>query len=119
MPQVFLDALQGNSLFGVIHYSIPRVDRGHLARLGTRKKGYDHEITRFRGRLKNVSRTLPRVDRVASLLKVRGTHQGAVSYQHLPYYLDDSLAASTDEDLGVGTLYLCSKHLRPHPNRTQ
>jgi ISXO2-like transposase domain len=36
-------------------------------------------------------KTLPRVHRVAALLKrwLLGTHQGAISYQHLPYYLDE------------------------------
>jgi transposase-like protein len=58
---------------------------------GLEKKGYDHEITRFRGQHKEVSKTLPRVHRVAALLKrwLLGTHQGAISYQHLPYYLDE------------------------------
>lgn len=58
---------------------------------GLEKKGYDHEITPFRGQLKEVSKTLPRVHRVAALLKrwLLGTHQGAISYQHLPYYLDE------------------------------
>jgi hypothetical protein len=34
---------------------------------------------------------MPRVHRVASLLKrwLLGTHQGAVSHEHLPYYLDE------------------------------
>ena len=34
---------------------------------------------------------MPRVHRVASLLKrwILGTHQGAVSHQHLVYYLDE------------------------------
>ena len=58
---------------------------------GLEKKGYDHEITPFRGQLKEVSKRLPRVHRVAALLKrwLLGTHQGAISYQHLPYYLDE------------------------------
>jgi transposase-like protein len=62
--------------------------RGYL---GLEKKGYDHEITPIRGQLKEVSKTLPRVHRVAALLKrwLLGTHQGAISYQHLPYYLDE------------------------------
>jgi hypothetical protein len=34
---------------------------------------------------------MPRVHRIASLVKrwILGTHQGAVSPQHLPYYLDE------------------------------
>ena len=58
---------------------------------GLQKKGYDHAITRLRGNLKDASKLLPRVHRVASLLKrwLLGTHQGAVSHQHLVYYLDE------------------------------
>jgi transposase-like protein/ribosomal protein L37AE/L43A len=58
---------------------------------GLEKKGYDREITVLRGKRKEASRLLPRVHRVASLLKrwFLGTHQGAVSHQHLAYYLDE------------------------------
>ena len=54
-------------------------------------KGYDHEVTKIRGKRKEASKLLPRVHFVASLLKRRltGTHQGAVSHKHLPYYLDE------------------------------
>jgi transposase-like protein len=58
---------------------------------GLQKKGYDHEITRLRGHLKDASKLLPRVHRVVSLLKrwLLGTHQGAISHPHLVYYLDE------------------------------
>src|SRR5260370_15527006 len=58
---------------------------------GLQKKGYDHEITRLRGHPKDASKLLPRVHRVASLLKrwLLGTHQGPISHQHLVYYLDE------------------------------
>jgi transposase-like protein len=58
---------------------------------GLQNEGYDHEITRLRGNLKTASKLLPRVHRVASLLKrwLLGTHQGAVSHRHLEYYLDE------------------------------
>jgi transposase-like protein len=54
-------------------------------------KGYDHEVTKIRGKRKEASKLLPRVHLVASLLKrwLIGTHQGAVSHKHLPYYLDE------------------------------
>ena len=54
-------------------------------------KGYDHEVTKIRGKRKEASKLLPRVHLVASLLKrwLTGTHQGAVSHKHLPYYLDE------------------------------
>ena len=54
-------------------------------------QGYGREITKLRGRRKDASRLMPRVHRVASLLKrwLLGTHQGAVAPRHLPYYLDE------------------------------
>ncbi len=56
-------------------------------------KGYVHEAT-AQGRLDipgSEQDLLPRVHRVVSLLKrwLLGTHQGAVSPQHLDYYLDE------------------------------
>ena len=59
--------------------------------VGLDRKGYPREITRLRGRRKEASQLMPRVHRVASLLKrwLLGTHQGAVARQHLPYYLDE------------------------------
>jgi len=58
---------------------------------GLDNKGYSREITKLRGRRKEASQLMPRVHRVASLLKrwLLGTHQGAVARQHLPYYLDE------------------------------
>ena len=47
---------------------------------GLETKGYQREITRLRGRRKEASKLMPRVHRVASLLKrwLMGTHQGSV-----------------------------------------
>src|SRR6266700_6726982 len=58
---------------------------------GLETKGYQREITRLRGRRKEASELMPRVHRIASLLKrwILGTHQGAVAPRHLPYYLDE------------------------------
>jgi transposase-like protein len=58
---------------------------------GLDQLGYDHEVTVLRGRLKDAGKLLPRVHLVVSLLKrwLVGTHQGAVSHKHLPYYLDE------------------------------
>lgn len=58
---------------------------------GLKAKGYVHEVTILRNSNKSASELLPRVHRVVSLLKrwLMGTHQGAVSYQHLDYYLDE------------------------------
>ena len=48
-------------------------------------------MTLLKRRAKTASELLPRVHRVASLLKrwLLGTHQGAVSPEHLDYYLDE------------------------------
>jgi transposase-like protein len=53
--------------------------------------GYEHEVTVLSGRKESASDLLPRVHRVVSLLKrwLLGTHQGAVSPEHLDYYLDE------------------------------
>lgn len=58
---------------------------------GLNKRGYEREITVLGGRRKQASQHLPRVHRVASLLKrwLLGTHQGAISHPHLAYYLDE------------------------------
>jgi transposase-like protein len=56
-----------------------------------RRNGYRHRITFLRGHQKSPSDLLPRVHRVISLLKrwLLGTHQGAVSFAHMDYYLDE------------------------------
>jgi transposase-like protein len=53
--------------------------------------GYQHQITFLRGNKKPSTELLPRVHLVISLLKrwLVGTHQGAVSREHLDYYLDE------------------------------
>ncbi len=59
---------------------------------GIESFGYKHEITRLKGHPKSAAaEELPRVHRVASLLKrwLLGTHQGAIAPEHLDYYLDE------------------------------
>ncbi len=53
--------------------------------------GYAHEVTFLKGKKNPPSELMPRVHRVASLLKrwLMGTHQGAVTQEHLDYYLDE------------------------------
>lgn len=55
------------------------------------RKGYIHEIIFLKGSKKPPSELLPRVHHVISLLKrwLMGTHHGAVSHEHLDYYLDE------------------------------
>lgn len=58
---------------------------------GLSAKGYKHKVTVLGSDPKRASKLLPRVHRVASLLKrwLLGTHQGAVSNKHLQRYLDE------------------------------
>jgi len=58
---------------------------------GLESKGYHHRVTVLRHRKESASELLPRVHKIASLLKkwLLGTHQGAVSREHLDYYLDE------------------------------
>ena len=58
---------------------------------GLARRGYQHKVTVLRNKQQSASELLPRVHRVASLLKrwLMGTHQGAVSHEHLDYYLDE------------------------------
>ena len=58
---------------------------------GLKGHGYKHKARVISGSGKTASVLLPRVHRVASLLKrwLLGTHQGGVSRDHLDYYLDE------------------------------
>jgi len=65
---------------------------GLAAYRGLEALGYEHDITVLLNKGRNAaSRLLPRVHRIAALLKrwLLGTHQGAVSREHLDYYLDE------------------------------
>lgn len=59
--------------------------------LGLKDAGYVHQKRVIQGSGKEADTLLPRVHRVASLLKrwLMGTHQGRVERAHLPYYLDE------------------------------
>jgi transposase-like protein/predicted RNA-binding Zn-ribbon protein involved in translation (DUF1610 family) len=58
---------------------------------GLPEVGYRHDRRVLLGSGESADAVLPRVHRVASLLKrwLLGTHQGAVSREHLDYYLDE------------------------------
>lgn len=58
---------------------------------GVEAHGYAHEIRIARGSGGSKNNLLPLVHRVVSLLKrwILGTHQGAVSPEHIDYYLDE------------------------------
>lgn len=54
-------------------------------------KGYKHRVTNIKRSERLAHELMPRVHRVASLLKrwLLGTHHGAVTSKHLDYYLDE------------------------------
>ena len=64
---------------------------GWLGYRGVAALGYRHRIPSVRQSARPAHEAMPRVHRVASLLKrwLLGTHQGAVSPEHLDYYLDE------------------------------
>ena len=64
---------------------------GWLGYLPLEGKDYRHQVTYLKGNSKTASELMPRVHRVAALLKrwLLGTHQGGVSVEHLDAYLDE------------------------------
>ena len=58
---------------------------------GVEALGYGHRVTNIKASGRPAHETMPRVHRVASLLKrwMLGTHQGSISPEHLDYYLDE------------------------------
>jgi transposase-like protein len=59
---------------------------------GLDQLGFHHEVSKLKGKeLSAATELLPRVHRVAALLKrwLLGTHQGAIAPSHLDYYLDE------------------------------
>jgi transposase-like protein len=56
-----------------------------------RRHGYKHHVTYLQGQSKTPSQLMPHVHQVVSLLKrwLLGTHHGAVTHEHLDYYLDE------------------------------
>lgn len=64
---------------------------GHQSYSGLPDLGYTHQISLTKHGEGDSEKMLPRVHRVASLLKrwLLGTHQGGVQPHHLDYYLDE------------------------------
>jgi transposase-like protein len=83
------------SLLPFIEETIEKKSRVHtdgwLGYLPVKAAGYIHEVTPLKGKQDSPSELMPRVHRVASLVKrwLMGTHQGAVTHEHLDYYLDE------------------------------
>lgn len=64
---------------------------GWVGYAGLAAMGYGHKVSILARSKKRADQLLPHVHRVSSLLKrwLLGTHQGAVSHNHLDYYLDE------------------------------
>ena len=58
---------------------------------GLKAAGYQHQVSVISARRDPAHEVMPRVHKVASLLKrwLLGTHQGGIQRQHLDYYLDE------------------------------
>jgi len=92
IPNASASSLEGFVQEAIEPGSVVHTD-GWVGYAGLQKKGYVHAPT-AQGRLDVVGAEddlLPRVHRVVSLLKrwLMGTHQGAISHEHLDYYLDE------------------------------
>lgn len=92
VPDASAKSLEGFIAEAIEPGSLVHTD-GWVGYGGLRNKGYIHEPT-LQGRLGIPGAEedlLPRVHRVVALLKrwLMGTHQGAISPEHLDYYLDE------------------------------
>jgi transposase-like protein len=90
IPDVSGQSLEGFIRANVMPGTIVHSDawRGYN---GLSELGYVHEVTNVSCSDVPAHVTMPRVHRVASLLKrwILGTHQGGISHDHLEYYLDE------------------------------
>ena len=91
VPDATADSLQPFVIEAIAPGSVVHTD-GWSSYKGIQGKGYVHEATPLAGKgVGAAAELLPRIHLVASLLKrwLLGTHQGAVSIEHLDYYLDE------------------------------
>lgn len=90
VPNVNATSLQGFIVDVVTPGSVIHTD-GWLGYASIAGKGFRHRVTVTRTSSQPAHVPFPGVHRVASLLKrwCLGTHQGAMSKEHLPYYLDE------------------------------
>ena len=88
-------SVQATALHGFIQEAVEPDSTIHTdgweGYVGLEELGYRHEYDFLAGSSQSASELLPHVHRVAALLKrwLIGTHQGAVSREHLDYYLDE------------------------------
>ena len=88
VPDASAKSLEDATRKGVEPGSTVRTD-GWKGYNGLNRIGYIHDVVREEADVGDS--LLPRCHRVASLLKrwMMGTHQGAISHEHLDYYLDE------------------------------
>ena len=90
-----LDDVSGDSLLPFVEAAVRPGSKVHTdgwpGYSGLQKLGYRHQITNISRSEKLAHQLLPRVHRVAALLKrwLVGTHHGGVQHTHLDYYLDE------------------------------
>lgn len=87
IPNTTKESLHGFIVDSIEPGSTVRTD-GLNAYLGLKDYTHERQVQRRQSRGEHL---LPRVHRVASLLKrwMLGTHQGAIGFEHLDYYLDE------------------------------
>ena len=85
--------------------------------VGLEALGYRHEYDFLATSSQSASELLPRVHRVAALLKrwLIGTHQGAVSREHLDYYLDEYTFRFNRRRSGTGESSSTGLSNKPRP----
>ena len=90
IPDASADSLQGFVREAITPGSLIHTD-GWVGYHRLEPSGYGHRITVVKGQRESAADLLPRVHQVVSLLKrwLLGTHHGAVSFDHLDYYLDE------------------------------
>lgn len=90
-----LDDVSRESLLPFVEDAVEPGSRVHTdgwpGYAGLAAMGYKHKVTCLRRTQRLAHELLPRVHRIAALLKrwILGTHQGSVSDKHLEYYLDE------------------------------
>jgi transposase-like protein len=98
MGRIRLQHIADASACSLHSFVLASVESGSLLRTdgwdgynGLEEFGYRRAVTVVRRAKEQAHELLPRVHRVASLLKrwILGTHQGAISREHLAYYLDE------------------------------
>jgi len=101
------------------------VTDGYPAYGGLTALGYPHKVTLMKKAAGDETKMLPRVHRVASLLKrwLLGTHQGAVRAHQLDYYLDEftfrfNRRTSRSRGMLFYRLLQQALHVDPAPYRT-